>query len=81
MVNWNYTRLFSTHFIHVEIYHATALFMTEINLFQPYGETPEMITDSLTHDSHLTSINSGNGSGHSVVTQSSNLTFMTPKQL
>jgi hypothetical protein len=37
MVNWNYTRLFSTHFNHVEIYHMTALFMAEINLFQPYS--------------------------------------------
>jgi hypothetical protein len=38
MVKWNYTRLFSTHFNHVEIYHATALFMAEINPFQPYSD-------------------------------------------
>jgi hypothetical protein len=37
MVNWNYTRLFSTHFNHVEIYHAIALFMAEINPFHPYS--------------------------------------------
>jgi hypothetical protein len=42
MVNWNYTRLFSTHFNHVEIYHMTALFMAEINPFQPYSDDEEV---------------------------------------
>jgi hypothetical protein len=47
MVNWNYTRLFSTHFNHVEIYHMTALFMAEINPFQPYSAVNPAVAISL----------------------------------
>ena len=49
MVNWNYTRPFSTHFNHVEIYHVTALFMAEINLFQPYSDSGST-TDAVSPD-------------------------------